>query len=133
MAVIFLEMQFIKSVPKTLDEAAMIDGANYLQIAFRIIFPIVKPVLIYQGVNAAIGSWNDFMGPLTYISTSKPEFFTFPLAFFIEFKNAVTVQQSKPQVKAAISVIMMAPVCVLFAFFKDQMINGVSLGSGIKG
>lgn len=72
------------------------------------------------------------MGPLTYISTAHPENFTFPLAFFVEFKNAVTVQEARPNVKAAISIITI-PTCILFAFFNKQMINGVSLGAGIKG
>lgn len=130
---IFLEMQFIKSIPKGVDEAAMLDGANYLQIAFLIILPMVMPVLIYQAVNAAIGSWNDFMGPLTYISTAYPEKYTFPLAFFVQFKNASTPQQKQPQVQAAMSLVMMIPTFALFCFFHQQMINGISLGGALKG
>lgn len=133
MMVIFLEMQFIKSIPKGLDEAAMIDGANYLQIAFLIIMPMIKPVLIFQAVNSAIGSWNDFMGPLTYISTAYPEMYTFPLAFFIQFKNASSVQKSLPNVQSALSLIMMIPTLTLFCFFHNEMINGISLGGGLKG
>lgn len=133
MMTIFLEMQFIKSIPKGLDEAAMVDGANYLQIAFKIILPMVKAVLIYQAVTIAIGSWNDFMGPLTYISTAYPEKFTFPLAFFIQFQNAPSVYQSLPNVQAALGLLMLFPVFLLFCFFRKQMINGISLGGGLKG
>lgn len=133
MMVIFLEMQFVKSVSKTIDEAAEIDGANYLQIAFSIILPLVAPVLVYVAVTTAIGSWNDFMEPLTYISTAYPEKYTLPLAFFIKFKNATSVQQQMPHIKAALSLVMMVPIFVLFAFFHKQMIHGVSIGAGIKG
>ena len=133
MMTIFLEMQFIRSIPKGLDEAATLDGANHLQIAFQIIFPMVAPVLIYQGVNAAIGSWNDFMAPLTYISTAYPEKYTFPLAFFIQFKNATSVKKKLPNVQAALSLIMMIPTFTLFCFFRDQMINGILLSGGLKG
>lgn len=133
MMTIFLEMQFIKSIPRGLDEAATLDGANHLQIAFSIILPMIAPVLIYQGVNAAIGSWNDFMGPLTYISTAYPEKYTFPLAFFIQFKNATSVQKKLPNVQAALSLIMMIPTFTLFTFFHKQMINGIQLGGGLKG
>lgn len=130
---IFLEMQFIKSIPKGVDEAATLDGANHLQIAFRVIMPMLVPVLIYQGVGAAIGSWNDFMGPLTYISTSHPELYTFPLAFFVQFRNASTVQAKLPNVQAALSLLMMIPTVAMFAFFHKQMINGIQLGGGLKG
>lgn len=133
MMVIFLEMQFVKSISKTIDEAATIDGANYLQIAFYIILPLVKPVLIYVAVTTAIGSWNDFMAPLTYISTAFPEKYTLPLAFFIKFKNGVSVQSQMPHIKASLSIIMMSPILILFAFFHKQMIHGVSMGASIKG
>ena len=133
MMVIFLEMQFVKSISKTIDEAATIDGANYLQIAFLIILPLVKPVLTYVAVTTAIGSWNDFMAPLTYISTAFPEKYTLPLAFFVKFKNAVSVQAQMPHIKASLSLIMMVPIFLLFAFFHKQMIHGVSMGASIKG
>lgn len=133
MMVIFLEMQFVKSIPKTIDEAATIDGANYLQIAFFIILPLVKPVLTYVAVTTAIGSWNDFMAPLTYISTAFPEKYTLPLAFFVKFKNGVSVQAQMPHIKASLSLIMMVPIFILFAFFHKQMIHGISMGASIKG
>ena len=131
--VIFMEMQFVKSIPATMDEAAVIDGANYFQIAFRIILPLVAPVLIYTAVGTAIGSWNDFMGPLTYIPQGTYELYTLPLAFFQKYTGKVGVVGSKPNEQMAMSLVMMIPIFILFAFFKEQMINGVSIGAGIKG
>ncbi|MBR2023430.1 MAG: carbohydrate ABC transporter permease [Clostridia bacterium] len=133
MMVIFLEMQFVKSISTTIDEAATIDGANYLQIAFYIILPLVKPVLVYVAVTTAIGSWNDFMAPLTYISTAHTEMYTLPLAFFAKFKNAVSIEKQMPHIKASLSLIMMLPIFILFAFFHKQMIHGISMGASIKG
>lgn len=131
MMTIFLEMQFIKTIPRTMDEAAKIDGANYLDIGVRIILPLVKPILIYTAVTTAIGSWNDFMGPYTFI-TSEVKNFTLPLAFFKKYSNGQT-DAVHTELKAALSLVMMIPIFVLFAIFHEQMIKGVSLGSGIKG
>jgi len=131
--VIFMEMQFIKSVPSTMDEAAMIDGANWLQIAFMIILPLISPVLIYIAVGTAIGSWNDFMSPLTYVPRGSYDLYTLPLAFFQKYTGKPSIIESKPNEQMAMSLVMMLPIFILFAFFKDQMINGVSIGAGIKG
>lgn len=130
---IFLEMQFIKSVPKTMDEAAIIDGANWLQIAFLITLPLVTPVLTYVAITTVIASWNDFMGPLVYISNDNPEKFTLPLAFWSQFKTGGSAQTAMVNVKAALGIIMMIPILTIFACFKDKIIHGVSLGGGIKG
>lgn len=131
--VIFMEMQFIKSIPSTMDEAAMIDGANWLQIAFMIILPLIAPVLIYEAVGTAIGSWNDFMAPLTYIPRGDYDLYTLPLAFFQKYTGKPSITDTKPNEQMAMSLVMMLPIFILFAFFKNQMINGVSIGAGIKG
>ncbi len=133
MTVIFLEMQFIKSIPKTVDEAASIDGANYFVIYTNIVLPLIKPVLVYVAVTTSIGAWTDFMGPLTYISSAYPNMFTFPLAFFINFPSSANIYDALPNVKSALSLIMMLPPFILFAFFHKEMINGISLSAGIKG
>lgn len=131
--VIFMEMQFIRALPKTMDEAAIIDGANYFQIGVYIILPLVAPVLIYTAVNAAIGSWNDFMAPLTYIPQGAYELYTLPLAFFEKYTGKVGVAAQKPNEQMAMAMVMMIPIFVLFACFKEQMIHGVAIGAGVKG
>lgn len=134
MMTIFLQMQFIKSIPRTIDEAAIIDGANYWQLAWRVIFPLVKPVLTYVAVTTAIGSWNDFLAPMTYIARDAYEQFTLPLAFYYKFQSGgLDPTITRPHEQAALAVIMLIPVFVIFAFNKDKMINGVALSAGIKG
>lgn len=134
MMTIFLQMQFIKSIPRTIDEAAIIDGANYWQLAWKIIFPLVKPVLTYVAVTTAIGSWNDFLAPMTYIARDAFEQFTLPLAFYYKFQSGgLDPTITRPHEQAALAVIMLIPVFVIFAFNRQKMINGVALSAGIKG
>lgn len=134
MITIFLQMQFIKSIPRTIDEAAIIDGANYWQLAWKVIFPLVKPVLTYVAVTTAIGSWNDFLAPMTYISRDAYGQFTLPLAFYYKFQNGgLDPTITRPHEQAALAVIMLIPVFIIFAFNKNKMIDGVALSAGIKG
>ena len=134
MMTIFLQMQFIKSIPRTIDEAAIIDGANYWQLAWKVIFPLVKPVLTYVAVTTAIGSWNDFLAPMTYVSQDAYEQFTLPLAFYYKFQSGgLDPTITRPHEQAALAVIMLIPVFIIFAFNKDKMIDGVALSAGIKG
>ncbi len=68
---IFLMRQFIMTIPREFDEAALIDGANYLRIFFNVLLPLLKPVLATVMVLNFIGAWNDFMGPLIYLNSPK--------------------------------------------------------------
>lgn len=131
--VIFMEMQFIRALPRTMDEAAIIDGANYFQICMHIILPLVAPVIIFTAVNAAIGSWNDFMAPLTYIPQGAYDLYTLPLAFFEKYTGKVGIVAQRPNEQMALAVVMIIPIFVLFACFKEQMIHGVAIGAGVKG
>ena len=68
---IFLLRQFFLTIPKELDEAATIDGANPLQILWHIILPLSKPALITVAIFAALAEWNDFLGPLIYLNKAE--------------------------------------------------------------
>ena len=76
---IFLFRQFFMTIPKDLDEAAKIDGANTLWIFLRIIVPLSKPVIITMVLIAFLDTWNDFFGPLIYLNS--PEKYTLSLAW----------------------------------------------------
>jgi multiple sugar transport system permease protein len=80
---IFLIRQFMRGIPKDIDNSAQIDGANYFQIFFKIIFPVCIPIIIYIGVSVFIASWNDFMGPLIYLKDKSIR--TLAIAFYYEF------------------------------------------------
>jgi multiple sugar transport system permease protein len=68
---IFLIRQFMLTIPKDIDEAAIIDGASHMQILFGILMPMVKPVLISVGLFTFINLWNDLLGPVIYISDQE--------------------------------------------------------------
>lgn len=129
---IFLMHQFLRGIPNTYVEAAKLDGANEFRIAFGIIAPLALPVITLVAVNTFIGTWNDFTGPLTYISRNASEKWTLAVAVFDRFRRASDIYERAPQVQAALCVIMMIPSMILFAFFQKSLINGVAL-SGIKG
>lgn len=127
---IFLIRQFMKGIPDSYCEAAIIDGANSFQIYTKIILPMIKPVLGYLAIMTFQGCWNDFQGPLMYVSSNR-ESWTLSLALYKNFADLANAA-NLPNVQMAVGVIMMIPIVVLFAVFNKQMVQGVS-SIGIKG
>ena len=72
---IFLIRQFMRGIPKDIENSAKIDGANSWTIYWRIILPLCMPIITFIIVNTFLGTWNDFMGPLIYLA-GKPENYT---------------------------------------------------------
>ncbi len=126
---IFLIMQFIRAIPKAIDDAAYIDGANKFIIFIKIVLPQCKNILVFIFVTTIIGRWNDYMGPLIYIWDESQ--FTIAVAFFYEYSStgngSIFVNE-----KMAMSIFMTIPSLILFAFFQKQMIEGIKIG-GLKG
>lgn len=79
---IFLIRQFLMTIPRELDEASYMDGANHLQILFQVLLPLIKPVLITVGLFTFILYWNDVLGPLIYISRNEMNTISQALANF---------------------------------------------------
>lgn len=79
---IFLIRQFMLGIPRDLDEAAMIDGANHPYILTRILLPILGPVLITVGLFTFITSWNDVLGPVIYLSDASRYTISLGLSMF---------------------------------------------------
>lgn len=129
---IFLIYQFLRGIPNSYCEAAKIDGANTLQITFMIIAPLAMPIITYVAVNAFIGAWNDFTGPLTYINSMHSEKWTLAVSIFTKYRGVVTLRDKEPNVQMALCVILMIPPVILFAIFQKTLISGVAI-SGIKG
>lgn len=130
---IFLARQFIRSLPKELDEAAVMDGAGRLRIFFSVIIPLVKPIIIYIMVNTFMSCWRDFDAALVYIgnTASSREWQTLALGIYYKFLIRGTTDVY-PNLQMATGVIMVIPVAVLFLIFQRQLIDGVVL-TGIKG
>jgi multiple sugar transport system permease protein len=123
---IFLLRQFFLTIPNDLEDAAKIDGCSYFGIYWRIMLPLIKPALAAVVILKFMGSWNDFMGPLIYISSPT----RMPLAYALQLFQ--TAHGGEPGLLMAASTMMMLPVLALFFFTQRYFIQGVTL-TGIKG
>jgi multiple sugar transport system permease protein len=123
---IYMMMQFIKGLPKELDEAAMIDGCNRYQIFSKIILPLLGPSIITTVVIQFYWVWDDYMGPLLYLT--KPGLYTVSYAI----KNFADVQGTNFGPMFAMSTLSLIPVFLLFLFFNRYLMDGVTAGS-VKG
>src|SRR5919112_567750 len=126
MFVVFFLRQFFLSLPLELEEAALIDGANRLQIFLRIILPLSKAPLATLAVLSFLTNWNDFLWPV-YVLLS-PESLTLPPGLAI-LQGAYNTNYT---VIMAGGVLASIPVLILFAFAQRYIIEGVSR-SGLKG
>jgi multiple sugar transport system permease protein len=124
---IFLIVQFIRNLPRELDESAKIDGANHWRVFWDIILPLCRPALITTAIFTFIWSWNDFFGPLIYLST--PDKYPLPLALqlFIDETSG-----SDFGALMAMSMLALVPVILFFLFFQRFLVEGVST-QGLKG
>jgi multiple sugar transport system permease protein len=122
---IFLMRQFFQSIPVELEEAAMLDGANRLQILWRVMLPLARPALVTLFLFAFIGEWNDLFKPLVF--TTRPELRTVQLAL-ASFQEQFTNSWSLLMAAVVIATI---PVVVLFIVGQRQLIRGIAT-TGIK-
>jgi len=123
---IFLLRQFLKGIPRDLEDAARIDGCGFLRIYWHIMLPLIRPSLAAIGIFTFMGTWNNFMGPLIYIADQR----IYPLAFGL-YAFAVQVGNN-PALTMAASLLMTVPVIIIFFFAQKYFIQGVTL-TGIKG
>ncbi|MEH2167141.1 MAG: carbohydrate ABC transporter permease [Nostoc sp.] len=122
---IFLLRQYFQTIPVELEEAAAIDGANRLQILWRVMLPLARPALITLFLFTFIGEWNDLFKPLVF--TTRPELRTVQLAL-AEFQEQFT--NNWPLMMAAVT-IATVPVMLLFLIGQRQFLQGIA-ATGIK-
>jgi len=123
---IFLLRQFFKGIPKELSESAIIDGANHFQIFIKIMLPLCKPAIITVALFTFMGTWNDYFGPLIFLS--NPDHWTLALglrAFQQQFGGRFDLMM-------AAAILIMLPTLVLFFFTQKSFIEGITF-TGIKG
>ncbi|PLS82187.1 MAG: carbohydrate ABC transporter permease [Actinobacteria bacterium] len=123
---VFFMRQFFLSLPRELEEAALIDGANRLQIFYRIILPLSKPALATLAVLSFLTNWNDFLWPVYVLF--NPESQTIPPGLFL-LQGSYNTNYA---VIMAGGVIASLPVLILFFVAQRYIIEGVSR-SGLKG
>lgn len=124
---VFLYVQFIRSIPRELDEAARIDGCGHAATFMRIIFPLLNPATITASIFAFIWSWNEFLGPLLYLTS--PENYTLPMA--LRTYNDATSAGNFGAVMA-LAILALIPVLLFFAIFQRFLTGGVAT-QGLKG
>ena len=123
---IFLMRQFFLTLPTDLFDAARIDGASEWTIFWRIALPLARPALVTVALLTFMFAWNDFLGPLIYLSDQAKNTLALGLALF------TGQHQTDWGVLMAASILMMAPVILLFFFFQRYFIKGFTM-SGLKG
>ena len=122
---IFLMRQFFLSIPKSLIDAARIDGCSEFRIYATIVMPLTKPAIATVAILTFLFVWNDFLGPLIYLSDQVKGTLALGLAQF------AGQQQPEWALLMAASILMMLPIVILFFLFQKYFIRGFML-SGIK-
>lgn len=123
---VFLLRQFFRTIPMELEDAAKIDGCGYLRTYWQVMLPMIKPALAAISIWTFMGAWNNFMGPLIYVSS--PE--NMPVAYAIQLFQSD--RGSSFGLMMAFSTMATVPVVVLFFFAQRWFIEGVQL-SGLGG
>ncbi|CAM4400244.1 carbohydrate ABC transporter permease [Paenibacillus alkaliterrae] len=123
---VFLLRQFFKGIPKEMEEAAIVDGANRFTIYTRIMLPLVKPALSALGIFTFLGMWNNFFYPLIFLNS--PEQFTVPMMLNL-YRGMYATDWTLMMAGATIALL---PVLVVYMIGQRYIIEGVTL-SGIKG
>jgi multiple sugar transport system permease protein len=126
---VFLLRQFFMTIPREIEEAAVIDGANTVQIFSQIMLPLVRPALLAIGVLSFQANWNNFQGALIYLNTLEK----YPLVLGLQFFGA-SLSREAPQwhLMMAMSTVMAAPILLLFFMAQRYFIEGLTVGS-VKG
>ena len=121
----FLLRQFFLTIPKDLEDAAIMDGAGNLRILLQVILPLTKPAMITLGTFTFLGTWNSFLWPL--ISTNSKEKFVLTIGLNM---LAGTYYTNVPMVMAAVTITVL-PTILLFLFAQRWFIQGIAT-TGIK-
>ncbi|MDR7325062.1 MULTISPECIES: carbohydrate ABC transporter permease [Catenuloplanes] len=124
---VFLLVQFMRTLPYELDESARIDGAGHGRIFWNIVLPLSRPALITTSIFTFIWTWNDFFGPLIYLST--PDRYPLPLALQLYIDQTEATDYGA---LIAMSTLALLPVVLFFLVFQRFLIEGVAT-SGLKG
>ncbi|MFJ9865021.1 carbohydrate ABC transporter permease [Streptomyces sp. NPDC101165] len=125
---VFLMVQFMRNLPRELDEAARLDGCGHLRIYWSIVLPLCRPALITSAIFTFINAWNDFMGPLIYLN--EPGKYTVSLGLMM-FRDSDGVAANYGGM-IAMSLVALLPVLLFFLAFQRYLIDGMAT-SGLKG
>lgn len=123
---IFLLRQFFMNLPRDLEDAARIDGASELKVYAKVVLPLVVPGVLTVALFRFMNSWNDFLGPLLYLSDDKKYTITIGLQMF------TTQYSTQWSLLMAASLLTAIPVVAVYFLVQKRFIEGITF-SGIKG
>ncbi len=123
---VFFMRQFISGLPDSLIEAAKVDGLNHFQIFIKIILPLSIPALISQGLLWFLGSYNDYIGPLMYLTSPSK----YTVQIFLSFLSSSTGASNVPAIMAG-SIVTLLPIFIAYACLQKYFISGIAV-SGMK-
>lgn len=123
---VFLMRQYYMSIPEELSESARIDGLSEYGIYFRIILPLSKPAITTLAVLTFVNTWNDYMGPFIYLSSTEVKTIQLGLRMF------VTLYDAQYALIMAASLVSIIPITIVFLFAQRYIIEGIAT-TGMKG
>jgi multiple sugar transport system permease protein len=123
---IFLMVQFFRGIPRELDEAAQMDGCSPWRIYWKVMLPLSVPVLVTAAIFTFIWTWDDFFGPLIYLSDMRTYTVQLGLRTFVD-----STAESNWGGLFAMSILTLVPVFVFFLFFQRLLIEGIAT-TGMK-
>ena len=124
---VFMLIQFLRNIPKELEEAATIDGCGSIKTLWYVIVPMLKPSIVSCALFQFMWSSNDFMGPLLYVNTPA----RYPASIFVKMSMDADTGFEWNRV-LAMSLISIIPSLIVFLLAQDQFIDGIAAG-GVKG
>ncbi|WP_026675633.1 carbohydrate ABC transporter permease [Alkalihalobacterium bogoriense] len=123
---VFLLIQFIRGIPRELDEAAIVDGCSTIGIFWRIILPLLTPALVTVALFAFMWTWDDFLAPLIYLNNASLHTVTLGLRNFMDADGNTNWGPL-----LAMSSLSLMPQFILFAFFQKYLVQGIAT-TGLK-
>ncbi len=122
---VFMEIQFMRSIPKELDEAAVIDGCNTLQLLYYIIVPVIKPIILTVGLLSFMWGMNDFQGPLIYLNSPDKTVLSIALKQLLDGDSVIIYGKV-----FAASTIALIPMIAIFFAGSRYFVDGVASTGG---
>jgi multiple sugar transport system permease protein len=130
---VFLMRQFLMTIPRDFDEAAMVDGAGPVRILWSVLLPLIQPAVITVSILSFLAHWNDFFGPLIYLNTKENLTLSLGLRYFasttLTFGDNV---EPRDHLLMAASLMAAAPAIALFFVAQRYFVRGIVM-TGLKG
>ena len=124
---VYLIMNFIGGIPKSLDEAAKIDGCSYYGIFFRIVLPLIVPALVTSAIFSFIWRWDDYLSALLYVNRANMRPVSLALQLFNDPSSGSDIGST-----LAMSTLSIVPATIIFLIFQKSLVEGIA-STGIKG